>query len=325
MVWENVPGVLSSNGGRDFGAILGGMVELGFGFAYRVLDAQYFGIPQRRRRVFVVGCLGSWQRAAAVLFERHSLQGNLAPRREPRQGIAGGVEIGPAGGRLTDLAPTLDARCKDGPIRNQLGVSVLAEAYGGNNTSGPIEVSTALNAKSTMRGDFETETFITELADPLTAREQSTYTHEGRGNFRTRNVVAFSAKDHGQDASEEVSPTLRGGNADGSHANGGCMPAVAINENQQGAVWESDTTQALNKGGGKPGQGYAAVRCAATVRRLTPRECERLQGFPDNFTLVPYRGKPAADGPRYKALGNSMAVPVMRWIGERIAMVDALP
>ena len=88
LVWENVPGVLSSNGGRDFGAILGGMVELGYGFAYRVLDAQFFGVPQRRRRVFVVGCLGSWRRAAAVLFERHSLSGHPAPRREKGKAVA---------------------------------------------------------------------------------------------------------------------------------------------------------------------------------------------------------------------------------------------
>jgi DNA (cytosine-5)-methyltransferase 1 len=81
----------------------------------------------------------------------------------------------------------------------------------------------------------------------------------------------------------------------------------------------------LASGGGKPGQGYCGVQIGMAVRRLTPRECERLQGFPDDYTLVEYRKKPAADGPRYRALGNSMAVPVMRWIGERIAMVDAMP
>jgi DNA (cytosine-5)-methyltransferase 1 len=89
LVWENVPGVLSSNGGRDFGSILGGLVECGYGFAYRVLDAQYFGVAQRRRRVFVVGCLGDTASAAAVLFERHSLQGHSAPRREKGKEVAG--------------------------------------------------------------------------------------------------------------------------------------------------------------------------------------------------------------------------------------------
>jgi DNA (cytosine-5)-methyltransferase 1 len=104
--------------------------------------------------------------------------------------------------------------------------------------------------------------------------------------------AAFSCKDHGADAGE-VSPTLRAmGHREGGQPNGG---------------------------------GQVAVASTSAVRRLTPRECERLQGFPDDYTAVPYRGKPAADGPRYRALGNSMAVPVMAWIGQRIAAIDALP
>jgi DNA (cytosine-5)-methyltransferase 1 len=87
LVWENVPGVLSSDDGRAFGSLLGGLAELGYGFAYRVLDAQYFGLAQRRQRVFVVGCLGDWRRAAAVLFERESLSGHPAPRREAGEGL----------------------------------------------------------------------------------------------------------------------------------------------------------------------------------------------------------------------------------------------
>jgi DNA (cytosine-5)-methyltransferase 1 len=97
---------------------------------------------------------------------------------------------------------------------------------------------------------------------------------------------------------------------------------VAFHQNQRHEVTVNDTAGSLKVGGGKPGQGYPAVQQGMAVRRLTPRECERLQGFPDDYTLIPYRGKPAADGPRYKALGNSMAVPVMRWIGERIQMVE---
>lgn len=107
----------------------------------------------------------------------------------------------------------------------------------------------------------------------------------------TIGVLAFSAKDHGADATSDLAPTLRAMPHDGSHANGG---------------------------------GQVAVQSGMQVRRLTPRECERLQGFPDDYTLIPYRGKPAADGPRYKALGNSMAVPVVRWIGQRIALIDEL-
>jgi DNA (cytosine-5)-methyltransferase 1 len=103
LVWENVPGVLSSNGGLDFASLLRGMGECGYGVAYRVLDAQYFGVAQRRRRVFVVGCLGGWRSAAAVLFEQHSLQGHPAPRREKGKEVAGTISKcsfdGGAGGR----------------------------------------------------------------------------------------------------------------------------------------------------------------------------------------------------------------------------------
>src|SRR5687767_334101 len=107
LVWENVPGVLSSGDGRDFGSILGGLVELGYGFAYRVLDAQYFGVPQRRRRVFVVGHLGSWQRAAAVLLERHGLQGHPPPRRQTRKGFACFPESSIGGFREDTVAGTV--------------------------------------------------------------------------------------------------------------------------------------------------------------------------------------------------------------------------
>ena len=131
-------------------------------------------------------------------------------------------------------------------------------------------------------------------------------------------ITAFSAKDHGADAGE-LAPTLRAGGHTSSHANGGVMPAVAFN-------WQQGGNTALGMGL----EGVPPVRVEQTlamlqgmqVRRLTPRECERLQGFPDDYTLIPYRGKFAADGPRYKALGNSMAVPVVRWIGERLQLVN---
>lgn len=151
LFWENVPGVLSSSAGRDFGAFLGlisgrevsppkdgwgkaGVVQgygNAYGIAYRIFDAQYFGVAQRRRRVFVVGHAGDWHRAAAVLLEPESLRGDSAPRRETGQGTARGVEIGPSGGSFTDLNPTLDARAKDGPIRNQLaGCAMVPEVVG---------------------------------------------------------------------------------------------------------------------------------------------------------------------------------------------------
>ncbi len=145
LVWENVPGVLSSNGGRDFGAILGGMVELGYGFAYRVLDAQFFGVPQRRRRVFVVGHLGSWQRAAAVLFERHSLSGHPAPRREKGK-------VAP-----TSVARSVAIRGRDGTPQAELGGEVanaILTPNGGRSGAGvgailqewPADIAPTLNA-----------------------------------------------------------------------------------------------------------------------------------------------------------------------------------
>lgn len=114
----------------------------------------------------------------------------------------------------------------------------------------------------------------------------------------------------------DVVPSLDVGKAGGM--------AISVHQNQRGEISTSETAGSLKVGGGKPGQGYPAVAQATSVRRLTPRECERLQGFPDDYTLVPYRGRMAADGPRYKALGNSMAVPCMRWLGERVTMVGRM-
>ncbi len=261
LVWENVPGVLSSHGGRDFGSILGGMGELGYGVAYRVLDAQHFGVPQRRRRVFVVGYLGDWRRAAAVLFERHSLSGDTAPRRKKGSSVA---------------ALTANGVGTCGADDNQGQAGHLIASTG--------NIAHCLNAGGMGRQDYETETLIahTLRGEGFDASEDGT----GRGTPLV--PVCFSAKDHGADASD-ISPTLRSGSHSGSHANGGVMPAVAY---------------------------------ASAVRRLTPVECEALQGFPKNYTAVPHRGKPAADGPRYKALGNSMAVPCMAWIGQRIDDIE---
>ena len=285
VVWENVPGVLSSNESRDFGTFLGALGKLGYGFAYRVLDAQHFGVPQRRRRVFVVGHSRDWRCAAAVLFERSCLSGDPAPRREAGTRAARAPEIG------TDIARAI--RTPSGGIDREdmhtlIAHSLRAEGFDASEASDPI--------------------YSEELAQPITNRNGDPGT------------IAFSCKDHGADAAE-LSPTLRAMGHDGSHANAGGQVAVAFHENQRAEITISETAGALKSGGGKPGQGYSAVSEGSSVRRLTPRECERLQGFPDDYTLVEYRGKPAADGPRYKALGNSMAVPVMRWIGERVERV----
>ncbi|MDR0274095.1 MAG: DNA cytosine methyltransferase [Burkholderiaceae bacterium] len=307
LVWENVPGVLSSNKGRDFGSFLGMLAGIGYGFAYRVLDAQYFGLAQCRRRVFVVGHLGDWRAAAAVLFERQSLRGHPAPRRQAGQGVAPtlAARTGGGGGLGTDfdcggglIAGTVSSKWSKGT-----GVPSGDECYN--------------LVAHTLRGDG------------FDASEDGT----GRGTPLV--PVAFDCKASGRNGfgTGEVASTLRAMAHHGSHANGGGHLAVAygfqprIARNGRGDM--GDVIHALAAQAGKTGKGDAAP-CVATgmaVRRLTPRECERLMGCPDGYTAIPWRGKSASqcpDGPRYKALGNSWAVPVVRWIGQRIAQAHSI-
>jgi DNA (cytosine-5)-methyltransferase 1 len=299
LVWENVPGVLSSNGGRDFGTFLGGLAELRYGFAYRVLDAQFFGVPQRRRRVFVVGYLGDWRPAAAILFERESLLGHPAPRRETRKGIA----------------PTLSARTKGGG-----GLGTDFECDGGLIPS----VARALTT-SNQRIDAETETLL--VVHSLRG-EGFDASEDGTGRGTPIVPVAFDCKASSRNGFGvgDIASTMRSMGHNASHQNGGGHLAVAVNirGREGGATAEisGDVATALraSQGGGDK----LHVLTGSAVRRLTPRECERLQGFPDDYTLINVRGKPAADGPRYKALGNSMAVPVMSWLGGRIQRFEAL-
>ncbi len=266
VVWENVPGVLSSNNGRDFGAFLGMLGQLGYGFAYRVLDAQFFGVAQRRRRVFVVGCLGNWRAAAAVLFERHSLSGDIAPSREARQEIA------------HDVAPSL--------VSSGRGVERIGETRGQNP--------------------------VVACLDASYARLQGCSGQDANHGRSHLVPTAFPANLSGTQcaAAENLAPSLVAQNP----------TAVALMDvNLIGAL-----TAGFGKLGAPEVDAYTAIPQESGVRRLTPTECERLQGFPDEYTQVPHRGKPAADGPRYKALGNSMAVPVMNWIGRRIDEVDQI-
>lgn len=231
VVWENVPGVLSHDRGRTFATFLRGLGECGYGFAYRVLDAQYFGVPQRRRRVFVVGCLGDWRSPAKVLFEPESLCGNITPRRKKRQEIAGTT-----------------AKC------------LTRKGAGGENHC------------------------------PNTA------------NFV---ISTAHTKSNGSGITKNISYTLEATNS--------CNQAIAMGFSESAGV-QSDIALTIEGVPTLTKSHSMSVCNLQTVRRLTPLECERLQGFPDNYTNI----QNAKDGPRYKALGNSMAVPVMKWIGERI-------
>lgn len=254
IVWENVPGVLSSNRGRDFGSFIGALDEIGYGYAWRVLDAQYCrtpdyprAVPQRRRRVFVVGSLRSAGCAGAVLFDSESLSGNPPPSRSKRE--------------TAPLSIASSSRSDDELIYQEVVGALCAD-----------------DRKQVQNQTIDQHKLI----------------------VTDKPATAFK---------------IRGGS-------------------------ERETGKQGGKVGRKAGKGYlgsdkTAFTVAATqdqqifasnqVRRLTPIECERLQGFPDNWTQIPWRGKDASEcseAPRYKAIGNSMAVNVMQWIGLRLAIVE---
>jgi len=301
VVWENVPGVLSSNGGRDFGSFLGALAEIGYGFAYRICDAQYWGVAQRRRRVFVVGYLGDWRRAAAVLFECESLSGNPAPSREEGEKVAPAVTTGPPFSRTGNERVECEA--------------IVPMTFAGNKQS-DVAATLETTCHEYSRADgFNTVAFAPVTANCLSASPSSNSSPNvasGQGD-----VVAFSAYNQMAEA-EDVSQTVAA-RSDMDAASCVAFPSNA-NADAMGALGYDVSPSMLTSAA------FSAYKQMA-VRRLTPTECERLQGFPDGFTQIPYRNKPAdkcPDGPRYKALGNSMAVPVMRWIGERIQQVDSL-
>ncbi len=380
IVWENVPGVLSSKD-NAFGAFLGLLAgedceleppgkkwsNAGYvsgpkrSIAWRVLDAQYFGVAQRRRRVFVVASARTDFDPTKVLFELEGVRRDTAPSRS-------------AGSVAAALTANGVGTC--GADDNQAQAGHLVAAFGGGNRSGSIEVAACLTARG-QRIDFEVETFLAQFsstgqgawaegAGTLRAREQESHDHLavmavhatqdpdtnvelahtlGRNQGQENGIlaIAFNSKDHGQDAAVEIAPKLRASGSVNSHQNAGAPPAVAYGISNQPtpkfAEELSPPLDAKERGGGR----MEAVMHNMSVRRLTPVECERLQGFPDNHTLIPVSKRKqitadeyaylrshfptmtaeeayrqAADGPRYKAIGNSMAVPVMAWIGKRI-------
>ncbi len=331
IVWENVPGVLSSKD-NAFGCFLAGLagesseLQPAGGkwtyagcvsgperiIAWRVLDAQFFGVAQRRRRVFVVASARKGFDPAAVLFELDSVRRDSAPRRETQKAVAALTArgVGTCGADDNQAqAGHLIAQCANGDVSHTLkgegfdgsedgtGRGVPVVAFGGGNTAGHIDVATACTAHG-IRLDFDTETFAVHgTQDPDTNRELA---HTlGRNNGQENAIVT-----------EPFTLAIRGRSE---------WSTIEVRN-------DGTANALLTPNGGRAGMGVGAIGWGMQVRRLTPIECERLQGFPDNHTLIGWRGKDATecpDGPRYKAIGNSMAVPVMRWIGERIAA--ALP
>ncbi|MCC4595465.1 DNA cytosine methyltransferase [Xanthomonas campestris pv. phormiicola] len=461
IVWENVPGVLSDRS-NAFGCLLGALAGEGHALeppgkkwthagcvsgprrrvAWRVLDAQYFGVAQRRKRVFLVASGRNDLDPASVLFESGGLRRDSSPSDQARE-----ITSGPAKGGA-DCPGSLPDTLAGAYLRQSLTV-----CFGGGNRRGPIDKAACLTARG-HKCDFEVETFAAQSATgqqthalntanggkgssedgtgrgvPIVAQPLQLYApliafaQNSRAEVRLESrhgqivgtlstgggkpeqglpaiaygpvkiteresdrentpIVAFTAKDYGADALDNLAPTLRAGGHSESHANAGVMPAiafksleanfsydvsgtlishcskhpvvgdtilgpalvaksVALRGRDGGATIElgGEIASALRASGGGGDkahvvllstEGYFQGELASPnkagwsqwvgwrVRRLMPVECERLQGMPDNYTLVPYRGKPAADGPRYKAIGNSMAIPCVAWLGRRL-------
>tara|TARA_Y100000004_G_scaffold190475_1_gene247660 strand:+ start:2939 stop:4114 length:1176 start_codon:yes stop_codon:yes gene_type:complete len=275
IVWENVLGVLSSGKGRDFHSIVEALTEIGYGVAWRILDAQYFGVAQRRKRLFLVGYLGDWRPSQAVLLEPKSFTGTIAPSREKAQ-------------------ERLERNTKN--IENSFGENSRRQI-----TS--HDIASTLCAR-----DYKDTN-----ADDLATGFKGAIVYENHPNASRINEV-------------DVCPTMTSRWGTG----GGNVPFV------QDISIKLSNTESQGRNINETGVGYTldasgscnqATMQNAKVRKLTPKECERLQGFPDNYTQIPWRNKEAKDCPvshRYKALGNSMAVPVMKWIGERIQTVETL-
>lgn len=352
LLWENVPGVLSADGGRAFGLFLWLLGQCGYGFAYRVFDAQYAGVPQRRRRVFLVGHLGDHRRAAAVLFDRESMQGYPAPRREAGKNAAptlsartkGGGGLGTDfdcdGGLITlssgqanaeiahDPCPTLNCLHEAPIVTHSLRADGLDASEDGTGRGTPL-VSVA-HRKDVLDGSAY-EADASSILRTL-RREAGTQTVAEWGSRildSLQSPEVLRAWMHGASL-RLASDSFRRWVDDRSLSREEGVAARAMRE-----VWENGPDGRSPQGRGLAKQlgqqlGKTLPKLSLenasewAVRRITPREAERLQGFPDDYTLIPDRGRMAADGPRYKALGNSMAVPEIRWIGQRVAMVDQL-
>lgn len=274
-VWENVPGALSCEKGAAFGQLIREMDELGYGLAWRVLDAQFFGVAQRRRRVFLVGVLGDPERAAEILFEPESLRWDHPSSRCKRKELAESVERG-AGSSYTLLV-----RC--------------GCAGGGKGALVQEDVSATLSTSNVQTlfqpiADGISECLIPRDTPPTVCMASTQANAEVDAD-----LCGTLTRRSYKDAPAVSFPYNCGGKAAGTCMTDGTAPTIRATKS-----------------------GEPAVACGYAVRRLMPTECERLQGFPDGWTDIQFKGKPATDTARYKALGNSMPVPVMRWIGERI-------
>ena len=378
IVYENVPGLLSARSGSDFSALLSALAECGYGFAYRMLDAQHFSLAQRRQRIFLVGCSsGDWRHSAAVLFDGPSSFGHFKKSEEagqetpPASGAGAGspsqqVPFGTRGN--PDLAHCLETTCHD--YSRADGFNMVLDGRKSKSHWDGSDVHPTLNQSNSGNGSpgySNQELFaqggsglVPALPIAFKVRCGGEYTGTKGGEVRsnerggtgmlhyedkTFTVAAtqdqFVAtpqqllyENHPNDSRvtgpHEVAPTIaaRFGTGGGNVPFVQNVSAVAFQPGnlarRAGSDPSTEVFPTLSKDSGDQNP-HVAVPMA--VRRLLPSECEALQGFPKNWTQISWRGKPAdqcPDGPRYKAIGNSMAVNCMAWIGRRIQLVDSL-
>lgn len=358
-LWENVKGALSCEGGAAFGQLLGEMDALGYGLAWRVLDAQFFGVAQRRERLFLVGHLGD-ARACEVLFEPESMCWDTPSSREKRKAVAAAsgrsVAQGIGTGRLNpddqhdtfSIAGNIIGRKPENggngggfqepgePMYTLTTIDRPAVAFKYHQGSKAGGIGAAVEQSPTLTADYHNPAVMYEESETCTAGLSETgQANQGGGKgpliqdeisgtlstVNNQSLVCMTDTQKNTSVDDEIAGTIS--------AHTRKDPPVVAFKNHQGAASGSGTDES------EPIAGYHNLNDNTTaesginsvVRRLTPLECERLQGFPDNHTRIPWKGKPAEECPdslRYKACGNSMAVPVMRWLGERIEAVDRL-
>lgn len=376
IVYENVPGLLSARSGSDFSALLSALAECGYGFAYRMLDAQHFSLAQRRQRIFIVGCrTGDWRHPAAVLFDGPSSFGHFKKGEDEGQetasssgagagspsrincqpdGISGTVTNkwhkgsgGPAGDEHynllvggvkgqshwngSDVHPTLNQSNSGNGSPGYSNQELFAQGGSGLVPALPIAFKVRCGGEYTGAKGGEVRSNERGGTGMLHYEDKTFTVAATQDQFvATPNQVLY--ENHPNDSRvtgpHDVAPTIaaRFGTGGGNVPFVQDITAVAFQPGNLARRAGSDpSTEVFPTLSKDSGDQNPHVATPMAVRRLLPSECEALQGFPKDWTRISWKGKPAEqcpDGPRYKAIGNSMATNCMKWIGRRIQLVD---
>lgn len=338
----------------DFGAFLDTLEECGYSACWRVLDAQFvrveshpWAVPQRRERVFLVGYLGDWRPPAAVLLEPEGLRGHPPPRRQAGQAVAGSLGAGSerSGGRVgrreaaanhlvPEYAKPLSAARGRAAANADDQETYIPEITGTLNHNGKAAGSaTQQDAEMGMLVAFSSKDYGADFQEDVAPTLRAMGHDASHANAGGQLAIAFGGNNTAGPVDVATACRAKGGTGHGDFESETFVAhAIAIPFDTTQITSKGNRCQPVDGGPCHPLAAHAHAHAPAlahhahgwAVRRLTPLEWERLQGFPDSWTDVPYRGRKAADGPRYKALGNSMAVNCMTWIGVRIDLFEQL-